>query len=76
MAKKSAKKSKKRKTPNKAKSAKPKVARKSKSDRAAASVPRVRSQKEQIAERDLEEGLEETFPGSDPVAATEPGPKE
>ncbi len=25
-------------------------------------------------ERDLEEGLEETFPGSDPVAATEPAP--
>jgi hypothetical protein len=25
-------------------------------------------------ERDLEEGLEDTFPGSDPVAATEPAP--
>ena len=27
-------------------------------------------------ERKLEEGLRETFPGSDPVAITEPGPKE
>jgi hypothetical protein len=26
-------------------------------------------------ERKLEEGLEETFPGSDPVAITEPAPK-
>ncbi len=25
-------------------------------------------------ERDLEEGLEDTFPGSDPVAVTEPAP--
>jgi hypothetical protein len=25
-------------------------------------------------ERELEEGLEETFPGSDPVAVTEPAP--
>ena len=25
-------------------------------------------------ERELEEGLEETFPASDPVAVTEPGP--
>ena len=25
-------------------------------------------------ERDLEKGLEDTFPGSDPVAATEPAP--
>jgi nicotinate phosphoribosyltransferase len=34
-----------------------------------------KSGKEQIKdrlERELEEGLEETFPGSDPVAVTEP----
>ena len=29
-----------------------------------------------MLERELEEGLRETFPGSDPVAVTEPGPKE
>lgn len=29
--------------------------------------------KEQL-ERELEEGLEETFPGSDPVSVTEPAP--
>jgi hypothetical protein len=28
----------------------------------------------QRLERELEEGLEETFPGSDPVAVTEPAP--
>ena len=27
-----------------------------------------------VLERELEEGLEETFPASDPVAATEPAP--
>ena len=27
-------------------------------------------------ERELEEGLEETFPASDPVSVTEPGPKD
>jgi nicotinate phosphoribosyltransferase len=27
-------------------------------------------------ERELEEGLEETFPASDPVAVTEPGPED
>ena len=27
-----------------------------------------------ILERELEEGLEETFPASDPVAVTEPAP--
>lgn len=32
------------------------------------------SKKERL-ERKLEEGLEETFPGSDPVAVTEPAPK-
>jgi hypothetical protein len=30
--------------------------------------------KEQL-ERELEEGLEETFPASDPVAVTEPAPE-
>jgi nicotinate phosphoribosyltransferase len=30
----------------------------------------------QRLERELEEGLEETFPASDPVAVTEPGPDE
>jgi hypothetical protein len=29
---------------------------------------------DQTLERELEEGLEETFPASDPVAVTEPGP--
>lgn len=28
----------------------------------------------EILERELEEGLEETFPASDPVAVTEPAP--
>jgi hypothetical protein len=28
----------------------------------------------QVLERELEEGLEETFPASDPVAVTEPAP--
>lgn len=27
-----------------------------------------------VLERELEEGLEDTFPASDPVAVTEPGP--
>jgi nicotinate phosphoribosyltransferase len=31
-------------------------------------------EKKQRLERELEEGLEETFPGSDPVAVTEPAP--
>jgi hypothetical protein len=35
----------------------------------------VSSQRKKAAERDLERGLEESFPGSDPVAATEPAPK-
>jgi nicotinate phosphoribosyltransferase len=30
----------------------------------------------QRLERELEEGLEETFPASDAVAVTEPGPEE
>jgi nicotinate phosphoribosyltransferase len=29
----------------------------------------------QRLERDLEEGLEDTFPASDPVSVTEPGPR-
>jgi hypothetical protein len=29
-----------------------------------------------MLERELDEGLEETFPGSDVVAVTEPGPRE
>jgi len=28
----------------------------------------------EVLERELEEGLEETFPASDPVAVTEPAP--
>jgi hypothetical protein len=28
-----------------------------------------------VLERELEEGLEETFPASDPVAVTEPAPR-
>lgn len=31
-----------------------------------------KSARQQELERDLEEGLEETFPGSDPVAVTDP----
>ena len=30
--------------------------------------------KKKMLERELEEGLEETFPASDPVAVTEPAP--
>jgi hypothetical protein len=71
MAKRSAKKIKTNKT-RKSKSPKAKPTRRA----GAKPVGNVRSQKEQIAERDLEEGLEETFPASDPVAASEPGPKE
>jgi len=73
MAKKTAKRS---KTAKKPKSAKTKLTRKSRPAGKAKLAGKVRSQKDQIAERDLEEGLEETFPGSDPVAASEPGPKE
>jgi nicotinate phosphoribosyltransferase len=32
-----------------------------------------KARRKQRVERELEEGLEETFPGSDPVAITEPG---
>ncbi len=28
-----------------------------------------------VLERELEEGLEETFPASDPIAVTEPAPR-
>jgi len=73
MAKKTAKRS---KTAKKPKSAKAKRARKSKPVSKAKPAGKVKLRKNQVAERDLEEGLEETFPGSDPVAATEPGPKE
>ena len=34
------------------------------------------TERKKVLERDLEEGLEESFPASDPPAATEPGPKE
>ena len=33
------------------------------------------TEKQQL-DRELEEGLEETFPASDPVSVTEPGPKD
>ena len=36
-------------------------------------VKKHKPDKEQL-ERELEEGLEETFPASDPVAVTEPAP--
>jgi hypothetical protein len=36
--------------------------------------PAGKSEPDKILERELEEGLEETFPASDPVAVTEPAP--
>jgi hypothetical protein len=40
----------------------------------AAGKPKKESEKEQL-DRALEEGLEESFPGSDPVAVTQPAPE-
>jgi len=36
--------------------------------------PADKSELDKTLERELEEGLEETFPASDPVAVTEPAP--
>jgi hypothetical protein len=36
--------------------------------------PKKTTNRDQKLERELEEGLEETFPASDPVAVTEPAP--
>lgn len=35
--------------------------------------PKAKDEKQQRLERELEEGLEDTFPASDPVSVTEPG---
>ena len=44
-----------------------------------ATDPKSRKQKvrpdKEMLERELEEGLEDTFPASDPVAVTEPAPE-
>lgn len=47
---------------------------KHKSDTAKPATKKDEPDKERL-ERELEEGLEETFPGSDPVAVTEPAPE-
>jgi hypothetical protein len=68
MAKKKAKKKTKQKTKQKTKKKKTKTrkpARKSKR-------PRAMNKRKARAERELEEGLLETFPGSDPLAQTDP----
>ena len=39
-------------------------------------TPAEKAERKKVLERDLEEGLEESFPASDPPAASEPGPKE
>ena len=41
--------------------------------RKSGATPPVRPDKDRL-ERELEEGLKETFPASDPVAVTEPAP--
>jgi nicotinate phosphoribosyltransferase len=38
--------------------------------------PKSRSPSKEDLERELEVGLEETFPASDPVAVTEPAPED
>jgi len=42
-------------------------------DKSKPNAKKEKAKKEEL-ERDLEEGLEETFPASDPVAVTEPAP--
>ena len=37
--------------------------------------PKTGKPNKQRLERELEEGLEDTFPASDPVSVTEPGPR-
>jgi hypothetical protein len=38
-------------------------------------APRQSEADKKVLERELEEGLEDTFPASDPVAVTEPAPE-
>lgn len=40
----------------------------------AAGKPKANKPDKEVLERELEEGLEDTFPASDPVAVTEPAP--
>jgi nicotinate phosphoribosyltransferase len=49
------------------------MASKPKSEAPKSSFKKHKPSKEEL-ERDLEEGLEDTFPASDPVAVTEPAP--
>ena len=67
-----AKRSKKQKSKKKQAPARKKTAARKKSAVRKKKAARKKAVKQRL-ERELEEGLEETFPGSDPVAVTEPG---